>query len=74
MQENTSAYELLLPALSDVVREFSEMGIALSWSWFANMCARLELFTAGSATTENLPMKLEHGGSTERASISSSDL
>ena len=51
----------------------AEMGITPARSLSANMRARLELFAAGSATTENLPMKLEHGGNIERASMSSSD-
>ena len=38
-----------------------EMGITLARSWFENTRAHLKLFTVGYATTENLPMKLEHG-------------
>ena len=49
------------------------MGIALARSSLANMCARMELFTAGSAMTENLPMNLERGGSAERALMRSFD-
>jgi len=50
-----------------------EMETALVRSWSANRCARVELFTAGSAMMENLPMYLERGGSAKRASMSSSD-
>jgi hypothetical protein len=50
-----------------------EMGTALAWSWRANRCARVELFTAGSATMENLPTYLERGGSAKRSATSSSD-
>jgi hypothetical protein len=54
--------------------ETHEMGTALAWSWSANRCARVELFTVGSAMMENLPMYLEQrGGSAKRASMSSSD-
>jgi hypothetical protein len=50
-----------------------EMGIALARRWSANMRAHMILDTAGSATTEKLPMNSERGSSTERASTSSSD-
>ena len=49
-----------------------EMGTALASSWSANSCARAELFTAGSAMMENVPMYLERGGSAKRAAMSSS--
>lgn len=50
-----------------------EMGIALARTWLANMYARIGLDTTGSAMMENLPKRLERGGSAERASTSSCD-
>jgi hypothetical protein len=50
-----------------------EMGTSLASSWSVNRRARVELFTAGSATMENLPMYLERGGSAKRSSMSSYD-